>query len=276
MRLRIRYRSGEDEVSEREISDPQIELPKTLHAHCHLRGEVRSFVLDRIEDAIDMETGESIRDIWGYFGVPNPKPPLAQMPVFTPPRERLTADQARNRRSAEKHALFRRFKYTVIAEAKKRQLWALFESRCFHCSETLTLDLDHHVPQSLGGRLVPGNIVLLCRKCNLLKRRLHPTAFYSADELEKLQPTLEAELPLFNFSFNWTRWIHHPVEYLVTLGVAEADAKASVTDPTHRLYVGYDPRSDVTVDPAHEIVIDMEEVLQKTLSEKKEPRRSGA
>lgn len=242
MRLRIRYRSGEDVVSEREVSAVVVEPPNTMHALCHTRAEERTFSLDRIEEAVDAESGEVIPDIWLHLGLPSLKPPPLKMPVFPGRKPAMTADELRNLRQADKNALFRKFKYEVIAQAKRRRLWALFHDRCFRCGSPGPLELDHHVPQDLGGRLVPGNIVLLCSNCNLRKRSTHPSAFYSEQQLSALQPILEAQLALFEFHFNWTRWTHHPEEYLDSLGATEAEARAAISEPTHPLYVGYDPR----------------------------------
>ena len=242
MRLRIRYRSSEDIVSDREISQILLEPPNTMHAFCHARREERTFVLDRIEDAVDADTGEVITDIWLHLGLPSRKAPPISMPAFSGRKSQLSADELRNLRKADKNALFRRFKYEVIALAKRRQLWELFGGQCFRCANEGPLELDHHVPQELGGRLVPGNVVLLCRDCNSKKRATHPMNFYSPEQLTALQPLLSAQLKLFEFQFNWTRWTHHPEEYLVSLGATENEAQAAVSNPDHPLYVGYDPR----------------------------------
>ncbi len=66
MKLRIQYRDNENQVSERIISDVVLEPPEMLNAFCHLRGENRSFVLSRIEQAVDLATGNTISDIWFF------------------------------------------------------------------------------------------------------------------------------------------------------------------------------------------------------------------
>jgi len=243
MRLRIRYRSSEDIVTVREISVLNVEPPNTMHAFCHGRQEQRSFVLDRVEEAVDVASGEVIPDIWVHFGLPSLKPLPLEMPNFSGRRPGLNADQTKALRSSDKHALFRKFKYEVIAKAKRRELLGLFGGRCFHCGAGSSLELDHHIPQNLGGRLIPGNIVILCNRCNLQKRTTHPSDFYTDEQLASLQPILEAQLRLFEFRFNWTRWTHHPEEYLVSLGASPEEARAAISDPSHPLYVGYDPRN---------------------------------
>lgn len=231
MRLCIRYRNAEDIVTEREVSVLAVEPPNAMHAFCHSRGEERTFVLDRIEEATDVETGEVIADIWQYVGLESRKRPPPKMPAFRARNVEMSADELRNLRNSDKHALFRKFKLEVIAQVKRRQLWALFNGQCFKCGSSSSLELDHHIPQDLGGRLVPGNVVVLCNHCNLRKGAIDPRLFYTKEQLAALQPLLEAQLGLFSFEFNWTRWTHHPEEYLISLGATEEEARAAVSRP---------------------------------------------
>ena len=244
MAVRIQYRSADDELTERVISAEIPELPNAVRAFCHLRNEERTFVLSRIENAVDIETGEVISDIWTHYGIPSLKPPPLQAPVFPERRIRLSAEEAKQLRNIDKRQLFGRFQLDVLAVAKRRQLDALFDVRCFRCGSVESLELDHHVPQSLGGRLVPGNIVLLCRRCNLAKLESAPRDFYSEAELERLAPILAAQLHLFDFRFNWTRWNNHPMEYLVSMGIDAAEAETIVS----RREAGIGVRLTVTFD----------------------------
>lgn len=236
MRLRIQYRSGDDEVTERLISEFVPEPPNTIHALCELRGEVRSFRIDRIETAVDIDTGEIIHDLWELFGLRTLKRLPQSMPSF-PPVE-LSAEQARGQRRADKAALFARFKYPVIASIHRRKLWHLFDGRCFRCAAESNLELDHRAPQYFGGRLVPGNVVLLCDGCNYLKRARYPADFYCAEQLQRLEPILRAELTLFDFTLNRTRWANNRREYLVSLGATEGELYAALIDRNSVLYVG--------------------------------------
>lgn len=229
MAVRILYRSEDDELTERVISSEVPQPPNAVEAFCHLRNGERTFVLSRIENAVDIETGEVISDIWTHYGIPSLKPPPLQAPVFPERRLRLSAEEAKKLRNIDKRQLFGRFKLDVLAMAKRRQLDALFDVRCFRCGSVESLELDHHVPQSLGGRLVPGNVVLLCRRCNLAKGERSPSSYYSADELQDLKPIFAAQLVLFDFRFNWTRWNNHPKDYLVSLGVDEDEADAFIS-----------------------------------------------
>jgi hypothetical protein len=225
-RWRIYYRSGEDQVTERVIRDFVPEAPSMVHAICELRQDIRTFRLDRIEWAIDAETAEIIPDVWAALGLPSQAPPPLTMPTFTPVT--LSYDQARARRNADKAALFNSFKYPVIAAIKKRQLMELFQRECFRCGAIEGLNLDHHIPQALGGRLVPGNIVLLCGACNRFKRAMPPERFYRPESLGALEPLLREQLKIFNFKLNFARWLHHPEDYLRSLGATEEEVEAGV------------------------------------------------
>lgn len=239
MTLRIHYRSGEDEVTERVISDPEVEPPNKIHAHCHLRDEKRTFSLSRIERAVDLASGEIIEDVWRYFGLPSLKPLPATMPAFPERPNPMSTEKAQQQRKTEKQALFRPFRFLVIAEVHRAKLWALFDNRCYRCKTPEALELDHHIPQYLGGRLVPGNIVVLCSRCNLAKGESHPRSFYSPEQLAKLDCILKAEVQLFDFRFDATRWCHHPREYLLSLGVSESDAEHALRDQDHPIFVGW-------------------------------------
>lgn len=244
MPLLIRYRSGELDVTERVVSGIEVEPPNLIHAYCHLRGEGRSFAIGRIEYAVDTETGAVISDIWEHFGLPSARPQEPRMPAFVERPNSMTTEAAQALRKADKQALFRRFRFAVIAEAHLARLWASFGHCCFRCRAAPPLDLDHHVPQYLGGRLVPGNIVLLCARCNLAKRDKHPRDFYSPDQLAALSPILQTQLALFAFRFDWDQWRGRPREYLLSLGVPAHIASAALSDPEHPLFVGRSPADE--------------------------------
>lgn len=150
-------------------------------------------------------------------------------------------------RNREKSKLFSPFRYPCVEDAVKRKFYALFEHRCFRCGrperpemlagEPPILCMDHHVPMALGGRLVPGNLVALCRRCNEEKLDRDPSAFYSEEQLRLLQPILDRQAALFDFKFDREAFEHRPLDYLVSLGVAVELAEQLLSDPDHPDYI---------------------------------------
>ena len=72
----------------------------------------------------------------------------------------------------------------------------LFEYRCFNCGSKKNLQIDHHMPLSMGFGLKIDdryNAVLLCKKCNNQKSSLLPTKFYTPTQLKILEVTYDIE-----------------------------------------------------------------------------------
>ncbi len=70
---------------------------------------------------------------------------------------------------------------TVSAEDVSLR-YATQDGHCFYCRKVLALDqmeLDHVVPLSRGGSHTPGNVQLLCRRCNRRKHARCPISFLS-------------------------------------------------------------------------------------------------
>lgn len=237
MKLKIRYRSS-DEVTDRVISDIALDPPKMINALCDLRGERRSFVIGRMESAINLDTGEVIEDIAEFFGLPSVKPSRSSRPKFDETPSSISIDDAQRQRKKDKSSLFKPFKVPAIAEIARRKLFDLFRNRCFKCGSTSRLEFDHHVPQYLGGRLVPGNLVILCSLCNAAKHDSHPAQFYSPEQLKNLEPFLDAELKIFEFQFDWTRWNGHRDQYLLSLGASPEFVKEVMTNKESPLFSG--------------------------------------
>jgi hypothetical protein len=130
----------------------------------------------------------------------------------------------------------------------KRRFFLHFGNSCFKCGKQEKakqdigapphLCMDHHIPMSLGGHLVPGNLVSLCRGCNEWKLDRAPGEFYTAEELVRLQPLLETQQALFAFSFNWGKWEQDREAYLLELGVDQASVCAALHDENFVGYVG--------------------------------------
>lgn len=151
-------------------------------------------------------------------------------------------------RSKEKRELFGRFRLRAIEDIYKAKFFALFENRCFKCGakerahqeigKPPILCMDHHVPMALGGHLVPGNLVALCRDCNNKKLDLPPEGFYTPKELERLKPLLEREAEILYFAFDWDAWCKDREGYLVSLGVPSELVQELLFKPEHPDYIG--------------------------------------
>lgn len=138
--------------------------------------------------------------------------------------------EAKRIRNADKRALFKPFRLQIVEDAYKRKLYSLFDDCCFACRTPGRLELDHHIPFRLGGRLVPGNIILLCPKCNNAKLDRHPSDFYPVGDLAKAALIFEQQKTLFNFRFDWDRLSTDALAYLLSLGVDQAIAEAYVAE----------------------------------------------
>ena len=72
----------------------------------------------------------------------------------------------------------------------------LFEHCCFNCGSKKNLQIDHHMPLSLGYGLKIDdryNAVLLCKKCNNKKSSLLPTKFYTSSQLKILETAYDVQ-----------------------------------------------------------------------------------
>lgn len=151
-------------------------------------------------------------------------------------------------RQKERRQLFSRFAIPAVEAVYREKFFALFGTRCFKCGQPETyvqgtrgmkvLSIDHHVPMALGGHLVPGNLVSLCRRCNGTKLDQDPEAFYTSEELSRLQPFLESQHELFNFRFDWDAWRADPAGYLIGLGVSPTLVGQLLHDEDHPDFLG--------------------------------------
>lgn len=138
-------------------------------------------------------------------------------------------EKYKDQRTKEKFELFKRFRLPIIEDFYKDKFFALFNHRCFKCGvkekphpevgKPPILCIDHHIPMILGGHLVPGNLVSLCRKCNNIKKDKSPEEFYTPEELNKLNSILEKQSNIFAFSFDWDYWNRDRGGYLLSLGL---------------------------------------------------------
>ena len=78
----------------------------------------------------------------------------------------------------------------------------LFNHECFNCGSKKNLQIDRHMPLSLGYGLKIGedyNAVLLCKKCNNKKSNLLPIKFYTSSQLKELVSTYNIKTHLEEF-----------------------------------------------------------------------------
>ncbi len=237
--LLIRYKDGEGNITDRRISEIEPGEPGYISAFCHERGEGRTFKISRIVSAVDAGTGEIVEDLYSFLGIQPPPNPPSSLPEPTIPNN---PKEVLRRRGKDKWELFKPFKLAVIEEHTKRRFFAFFGNACFKCGSTNPLVMDHHVPIVLGGRLVPGNIVALCRDCNNRKGDRPPEDFYSPVELERIRPFLDGQRGIFEFEFDRRAWEADREAYLVSLSIEPELVREVLTNPDHRFHIP--PRDD--------------------------------
>lgn len=166
-----------------------------------------------------------------------------------------SAEAYSGQRGKEKRVLFGRFRLRAVEDLYRQKFFALFNHRCFKCGakerqnkefgKPPVLCMDHHLPMALGGHLVPGNLVALCRDCNNKKLDSHPENFYTPIELERLQPILLQQQEIFSFTFDGEAWRNDREAYLVSLGVDRGLVQEILFNPEHPDYIP--PPSDIGV-----------------------------
>lgn len=154
----------------------------------------------------------------------------------------------KGQRGKERRELFKRFRLRVIENIYKNKFFALFDYRCFKCGvkekpyseigKPPVLCIDHHIPMILGGHLLPGNLVALCRNCNNKKHDLLPEKFYTCEELDKLKPILEKQDDIFDFTFDWDYWNKDRKGYLLSLGIEPTLVHELLYNHEHPDYIG--------------------------------------
>jgi len=161
---------------------------------------------------------------------------------------RKSLEKYPGQRNKEKRELFRPYRLRVIEDLYKRRFFEHFSNRCFKCGKPEkanqeigappNLCMDHHLPMVLGGHLVPGNLVSLCRQCNEQKLDKHPVEFYTQEELARLQLLLSTQKDLFAFSFSWDQWNQNREAYLLAIGIEQEIVHAALHDEYFVGYVG--------------------------------------
>ncbi len=281
MELIIKYKDGEGNISERHISDIVPEPPAAITAFCHLRQGKRTFAIKGILSAIDPDSGEEIKDLYARFGLLSSNAKKEEKGQFGPP---LTvsvpghsSEAYKEQRNKEKRELFKRFRFRVIEEIFKNRFYALFNYQCFKCGVKErqpykqkgppVLCIDHHIPMILGGHLVPGNLVALCRSCNNKKLDRPPEEFYTSEELDKLKPILEKQRDIFDFTFDWNYWKRDRKGYLISLGIEPQEVDELLNNPNHPDYI--EPITLPDEASRFEIKIDLSDIIKAIVEDEK-------
>ncbi len=162
----------------------------------------------------------------------------------------------KGQRGKEKRELFKRFRLRAIEDIYKNKFFALFGHQCFKCGikekpyseigQPPVLCIDHHIPMILGGHLIPGNLVALCRSCNNKKHDRPPEEFYTLVELDKLKPILEKQGDIFVFTFDWNYWNQDRKGYLLSLGIEPNLVHELLYNHEHPDYIGM-PSDDIGI-----------------------------
>ena len=244
LKLRVHYREDDNSLSECVMTgfepfgdDRCSALP--------LQGNfMRPMFYDIIIDAYDVETGEviSMRALCGVR--PSPGHITAQPLRQSRPkgnRRGHGSEVFKGQRRKDSNEFFMRYRHDVIWNHFRNQLIGLFNGRCFACGSPQDLQLDHHVPLSRGGRREPGNIVMLCMRCNQQKWDYPPEEFYSANELAYLAPLLAQEAEVLAFEFDNERGVADPFLYLRNVGLDSHLIYEVMTNPDHSWSVSVTP-----------------------------------
>lgn len=73
----------------------------------------------------------------------------------------------------------KRTKRKNIPIAIRREVEALFGSRCWHCGTDRQVDLHHIIPAEMGGEDSAHNLIPLCRKCHMRAHNKNQKEYYN-------------------------------------------------------------------------------------------------
>lgn len=190
----------------------------------------------RIASLADSKTGEVVSDFDNHL-------------VWVAEVSAIDIQKIRQR---DKREWDKKYCLRVIENHFRNKLFSLFEYSCVKCftpgmlrtdfagMERVPfwrgLERDHHLPIRLGGRLIPGNIGVLCTSCNSRKNEKSPRAFYTTGELDRVQRCLDKEEAALHFKFDWEAWRQDRSQYLASLGIDRELIGEVLTNEDHRYY----------------------------------------
>jgi 5-methylcytosine-specific restriction endonuclease McrA len=195
---------------------------------------------ENIISAVEMSSGEiiSVRELCGARPLARPiNIPLKRQERPRGKRNEGQRQDSKELRRADTLMFKLRYGNDLIINHFRNELIDLFYGRCFACDNPNDLQMDHHIPLIKGGRKVPGNIVMLCYKCNAKKLDYMPEEFYSQEELAHLQPLLDKERELLDFEFDKERFNRNRYAYLLEIGISPLLLREVTTNIDHLWYV---------------------------------------
>lgn len=233
----IKYKDSEGNITDRIISDCSPRDILSIDAYCHTRKAIRTFVISKIIFVADPETGEEYEDKYACFGLPSLTPKQIKKPRVVLDIDETPEERERRRRK-EKHELFKPYTLEIIRDHYKNMLFKLFDNKCFKCGSEKKLVIDHNFPMAMGGRLIPGNLVVLCARCNSNKGTLIPESFYSSEELHNLELLLARQPKVMGFYFDWNSWNNNPRQYLESIGIEKRLIEEAFNNQESKYYIG--------------------------------------
>lgn len=235
-KLHVRYQEEDGIVSNRVMTGFVPFGDQSCSAQILGKDHMQPLTYDRILDAWDSETGVriSVRELCGAPPLPGPLTAVPKRKDRPRGKKRVAeAKFVKAQRRQDSNNFYFRYRHEVIWNHFRNKLLELFDGCCFACGSPECLQMDHHVPFSVGGRREPGNIVMLCDKCNVKKHDYLPEEFYSDDELCCLAPLLARESEVLAFRFDEERWKVGPYSYLCEIGVNPRLVKEVMENSLH-------------------------------------------
>lgn len=205
---------------------------------------MRPLNYEQVDYAVDIETGEeiSIREVCGARPLPGPitsQPSRQPRPIGK--KRSHGSELYKGQRRKDSDAFLYRYHQEVIWNHFRNKLIETFNGRCFACGNPRGLQLDHHVPLIKGGKREPGNIVMLCSQCNMMKSDYDPSEFYSQAELEALSPLLAKQEQFLMFEYDRARWSSDPARYMRDIGISPLLVEEVMSNPDHPWAVSTSP-----------------------------------
>ncbi|MDD2610677.1 MAG: HNH endonuclease [Giesbergeria sp.] len=262
--LKIKYLEDNRNISEKIMHGfvPHDELKCSALTQCGMF--MNSLLYENILDAIDLETGEmiSVRELCGAPPLPKPIKTILQR-QDRPKGKRRSGQQkvSKSTRQEDSNLFYHKYRNDLIFNHFRNKLIDLFDGRCYACDHPYGLQMDHHVPFAKGGRKEPGNIVMLCYKCNAKKLDYLPEEFYSSSELIYLQSLLNKEHEILSFDFDEERWGNDRIAYLQDIGISPILLDEVKTNDYHEWNILVKPERNISIT----ISVDTSQLLHRNL-----------